>query len=155
MKNIILLPLLLLILLSCQDGPRAAFNEEFTPIPVKNEIPIEKLIGKYVLDNDSKKRYNISDKEAITLNIQKNKKLIANNYVDAKTWKLKNEKVELPYYYYHSNEIGTNIDCPELNNGGVIGLYYRKKDSAITLYVYTRPLPGQEHGDYLRYIKVK
>ena len=56
---------------------------------------------------------------------------------------------------YTFNEIGTNIDCPELNNGGVIGLYYRKKDSAITLYVYTRPLPGQEHGDYLRYIKVK
>ncbi|WDT67295.1 hypothetical protein [Cloacibacterium sp. TD35] len=156
MKNIILLLFLLLSLLNCQDGPKAAFNDEFVPIALTMKIPIEKLVGKYVLDNDSKKRYNISDKGFIMLDIQKNKKIIANKYLDVKTWKLKNEKMKFSYYYYYySDKIGTNIGCPELNDGGVINLYYRKKDSAIVLYVYTHPLKGQEHGDYLRYIKVK
>ncbi|WDT67294.1 hypothetical protein [Cloacibacterium sp. TD35] len=152
MKNIILLSLLL-SLLSCQDGPKAAFNENFEDRGYSG-LPFEKIIGFYKLDNDSKKRYKIPKEIDLTLEIQPDKKLIANNYVDAKTWLISNKKLESTLFYANDDK-RIYMSCYKLNKGGGIELYYRKKDSVITLYVYTPPLKGQEHGDYLRYIKVK
>ncbi|WP_143882835.1 hypothetical protein [Chryseobacterium binzhouense] len=150
-----LIPFLSLLLLSnCQDGPKAAFNEEFVPILNNKDIPFQKFVGIYELDEDSKKRFGIPIQTSLTLNVKLDKTFTANNYVDAKTWKLKKEMLS-SFFYYYSGEDGVSISSPELTDGGVINIYSRKKDSALTLYLYIRPLKGQEHGDYLRYIKVK
>jgi hypothetical protein len=142
-----------LLLLSCQDGPKAAFNEEFVMADQRKAIPFEDIVGFYQLDNDSKKRYNISQETNLTLDIKLNKNFVANNYLDSKTWKLNNKELRSFFYYYSGND-GTSLSCPVLTNGGV-DIYYRKKDGVLTLYVYTPSLKGQENGDYLRYIKVK
>lgn len=156
-KKLILF-LSLLLLSNCQDGPRAVFNEEFVRANPKKELPFEKLIGEYILDKDSKRRYTITYNDTIKLTIKKDSTFIAENYLDYKTDSLRLKKLEGKLLYTNKfKESFLNFRSRDIdfNGGGGFEIYYRKKDSVLALYVYTQPLKGQEHGDYLRYIKVK
>jgi hypothetical protein len=75
MKNLFLL-IFILSIVSCQDGPRAVFNEEFVKVNPKTELPFEKLIGEYGLDNDSKRRYGITNNDSVKLIIKKDSVLL-------------------------------------------------------------------------------
>lgn len=159
MKKIFLY-IITLTLFACQDGPKAAFNEEFVQVNPKKELPLTKLIGEYQLDNDSKKRYGIKDSCTFLLKIN-DSEIYCNRYINIKTRKIeRKEKKYLMYYVnnfkdqYPSNFIGVR-DATKENFYSDIAVYWRKKDSLLALYIYTPPLKGQEHGDYLRYIKVK
>lgn len=146
--------MIILFLLSCGDGgSKAIFNEEFIEANPTKKIPFEKLVGFYKLDDDSKKRYRILKNIDLTLAIYPDKKYVANNYINSKNWNLEEKELK-NFFYYYSDVDGTSISSPALTNGG-ISIYFRKKDSAIALYVYTPPIKGQEYGDYLRYIKVE
>lgn len=144
---------------SCQDGPKAAFNEEFTRVDPKKELPFEDLIGKYNLDNDSKRRYGIQDSTDYSIQIDENN-IRANKYIDTKTRDIKQGIQKKLYYINDYTEANPSVFIGVRNHQkdnfySDIEIYYRKKDSALALYIYTPPLKGQEHGDYLRYIKVK
>ncbi|WP_143882836.1 hypothetical protein [Chryseobacterium binzhouense] len=154
-----LIPFLSLLLLSnCQDGPKAAFNEEFVKANLNKELPFEKLVGKYQLDEDSKKRYKIICNDSILLTVRNDSTFVAENYLDYKTDSLRLKKLEGKLLYTNKfKESFLNFRSRDLdfNGGGGFEIYYRKKDSVLALYIYTPPIKGQEHGDYLRYIKVK
>ncbi len=152
MKKIFLI-IIAILLLGCEDGPKAVFNEDFEAVGSRTAIPFENIVGIYKLDRDSKIRYNLPLNKELILDIKVDKSLIANDYLDS-TWKLANKELKSVLLYYSTNT-GTTISCPELQNGGGIDLYHRKSDNRIALYIYTPPLKGQEHGDYLRYIKEK
>lgn len=155
----ILLPFLaLMLLLNCQDGPKAAFDEEFVRANPKKELPFEKLIGEYKLDNDSKRRYKINSTDVLRLIVKKDSTFVAENYLDYKTDNLLLKNFEGKLLYTNKFKESFLYLRPRDNNfngGGGFEIYYRKKDSVLALYVYTPPLKGQEHGDYLRYIKEK
>lgn len=159
MKNIILL-LLLLSILSCQDGPRAVFNDEFIEVKANSELSFKKLVGKYELDDDSKKRFNINQEKILNLSISKDSSFIAENFIDHKSWKLLSNKFKGNLLYTNNYKekppfLFLRPANNEFNGGGSFDIYYRKKDSLLAIYVYMPPLKGKEHGDYLRYIKVK
>lgn len=143
-----------ILLLGCSDGPKATFNDEFEIADSRIVIPFETIAGIYKLDNDSKIRYSLPLDVNLTLDIKPNKTFVANNYVNAKTWKLTNKELK-SFFYYLSDGNTLSISCPTLNDNSIINLYHRMSDNRIALYVYTPPLKGEESGDYLRYIKVK
>jgi len=150
--------LALMLLLNCQDGPKAAFNEEFVKASPNKELPFENLIGEYHLDVDSKIRYNINSTDTLRLIVKKDSTFVALNYVDYKTDSLQLKKFEGKLLYtnkFKESFLNFRSKGIDFNGGGGIEIYYRKKDSIIVLYVYTPPLKGQENGDYLRYIKMK
>jgi len=160
-----LIPFLSLLLLSnCQDGPRAVFNEEFVRANPKKELPFEKLIGEYQLDNDSKRRYKINSTDTIKLLVKKDSTFVAENYIDYKTDSLKLKKLKGRLSYVNNFKDSFMYLQPNDNNfigGGGFEIYYRKKDSVIALYVYTPFIPATKEnnmkfreGDYLRYIKI-
>lgn len=153
----ILLPFLfLMLLLNCQDGPKAAFNEEFEIVRPQTKIPYSKLIGTYILDIDSKNRYNIQDSVKMSLQLKKDTSLIVNNFIDVDNRSLLNRKVKSKLYYINDYQsIYLGLFNKEISRSGAIEIYYRKKDNVMALYIYTLPLKGQDNGDYLRYIKVK
>jgi len=163
MKNLI--ALLLLILVSCQDGSVAAYNEEYTMLDESKDLPFSKLIGKYKLDKDSKMRYNIPDSLDfyIELGIKNGKDtfLSANRYVNPI------DRTIVDNFYYNNKVLYLNdfkTLSPSNNDflgGGGIKIYTRKKDNKLALYAYTPFVPATEkngmqykEGDYLRYIKV-
>lgn len=160
-----LLPFLILMLLSsCQDGPKAAFDEEFVKANPKKELSFEKLVGEYHLDEDSKKRYKINYNDTIKLTIEKDSTFIVENYLDYKTDTLKLRKSEGKLLYTNNFKESLLYLRPKDNNfigGGGFEIYYRKKDSVIALYVFTPFIPATKEnnykyreGDYLRYIKL-
>ncbi len=147
-----------MLLLNCQDGPKAAFNEEFVRANPNKELPFEKLMGEYQLDNDSKRRYKINITDTIKLIVKKDSTFIAENYLDYKTNSLQLKKLEGKLLYtnkFKESFLNFRSKGIDFNGGGGFEIYYRKKDSVLALYVYTPPLKGQEHGDYLRYIKIE
>ncbi|HCC93744.1 MAG TPA: hypothetical protein DEQ26_05370, partial [Flavobacteriaceae bacterium] len=85
-KKITNLLALLILIISCQDGSPAAYNEEYIMFDKSKDLPFSKLIGKYKLDKDSKIRYNIPDSLDfyIELGIKNGKDtfLSANRYVN-------------------------------------------------------------------------
>lgn len=157
MKNIFLL-LSLLSLFFCKEGPEAALNEDFEYVDASKPLPFEKLVGLYKLDEDSKKRYNIPLDLDLTLDIKIDKTFVANNYLEPKTHQLHNKNL-ISFFYYHNDYKEKHPTISIFSDESVffnnINIYYRKKDSVLALYIYTPPPKGQEHGDYLRYIKVK
>ncbi len=151
--------MIILSLLSCQDGPKAAFNEEFLSANPQNELSFKKLIGEYKLDKDSKKRYGITDSISYYLDIKDNE-IITNKFINTKTREIEDGLKKNIYYVNNYKEKSPSIFIGVRNHEkdnfySDIAIYYRKKDSLLALYIYTPPLKGQEHGDYLRYIKVK
>lgn len=152
----ILLPFLfLMLLLNCQDGPKAAFNEEFENVSPKTKLPYSKLTGIYILDNDSKRRFNIKDTVKMSLQVKKDTSLLVNNFITLNDRSLLNKNLQSKLYYINDFEsIYLGLFNKEISSSGSIKIYSRKKDSALTLYIYISPLKGQEHGDYLRYIKI-
>lgn len=84
MKNY-LSSFLLLGVINCQDGPKAALNENFIYVDASKPLPFDKIAGVYLLDGDSKKRYNIKNEVNLKLEIEPNKNFIAYNYIDPKT----------------------------------------------------------------------
>ncbi|WP_099765966.1 hypothetical protein [Chryseobacterium sp. 52] len=145
-----------LYLLSCQDGPRAALNENFESANPKVKLPYSDLIGGYVLDDDSKKRFNIKDTAKMDLQIKKDTSLVVNNHLALNDRSLLNKSLQSKLYYINDLEsIYLGLFNHEISSSGRLGIYYRKSDKTWALYVYFKPLKGQEHGDYLRYIKVK
>lgn len=163
MKKLFLI--IMLSLLSCMDGPRVVFDENFIQADSKKELPFEKLVGEYNLDDDSKSRYGITYKDSVKIAINKDSTFIAANYLDYKTntLVLKKFKGELLYRNNFKESIMYLKSKDDKFNGwGEIDIYYRKKDSVITLYVSTPFIPATKEnnhkyreGDYLRYIKVK
>ncbi|REC40004.1 MULTISPECIES: hypothetical protein [Chryseobacterium] len=164
MKNLFLL-IFILSIVSCQDGPRAVFNEEFVKVNPKTELPFEKLIGEYGLDNDSKRRYGITNNDSVKLIIKKDSSFIAENYLDYKADSLLLKIYNGKLIYTNDFKDSFLYLRPKDNNfigGGSFDIYYRKKDSVFVLYVYTPFIPATKEnnmkyreGDYLRYIKVK
>lgn len=145
-----------MLLLNCQEGPKAALNEEFENVNPKTKIPYSKLIGTYILDIDSKKRYNIQDSVKMSLELKKDTSLIVNNFIDVDDRSLLNRKVKSKLYYINDYQaIYLGLFNREISKSGSIEVYYRKRDNVFVLYIYTLPLKGQDNGDYLRYIKVK
>ncbi|WP_223558703.1 hypothetical protein [Chryseobacterium lathyri] len=141
---------------SCMDGPRAAFNNEFERANPKVKLPYSNLIGMYVLDDDSKKRFHIQDTVKMDLQIKKDTSLVVNNYLDLNDRSLLNKSLQSKLYYINDFEsIYLGLFNHKISSSGSLGIYYRKKDRLLALYIYISPLKGQEHGDYLRYIKVK
>ncbi|KUJ57069.1 hypothetical protein AR686_05225 [Chryseobacterium aquaticum subsp. greenlandense] len=150
--------------MNCQDGPRAAFNEEFVRANPKNKLPFEKLVGEYILDEDSKSRYKITYNDTIKLTIKKDSTFIAENYLDYKTDSLQLKKLKGRLSYINNFKDSFMYLQPNDNNfigGGGFEIFYRKKDSVIALYVYTPFIPATKEnnmkyreGDYLRYIKI-
>ncbi|PIF44410.1 hypothetical protein CLU96_1377 [Chryseobacterium sp. 52] len=164
MKRLFLF-IIILSLLSCQDGPRAAFNDEFVKADPKKEFPFEKLVGEYQLDNDSKKRYKITHNDTIKLTIKKDSTFIAENYLDYKTDSLLLTRFKGKLSYTNNFKESFMYLRPrndKFNKGGGFEIYYRKKDNILALYVYTPMIPASKEnnmkyreGDYLRYVKVK
>jgi len=73
-------------------------------------------------------------------------------------------KKKWTYIYIHNPQNNTDNYFIELNelNAKTTQLYFRKKDSAIALYILTPFIPANKENsfqykeaDYLRYIKVK
>lgn len=153
----ILLPfLLLMLLLNCQDGPRAAFNEEFEISNPKVKLPYSNFVGMYMLDDDSKKRFHIQDTVKMTLQIKKDTGLVVNNYIALDNWSVLNKSLHSKLYYINDlQSIYLGLFDPNISSSGRFDIYYRKSDSTLALYAYIKPLKGQEHGDYLRYIKIE
>lgn len=157
--------LALMLLLNCQDGPKAAFNEEFVKASPNKELPFENLIGEYHLDVDSKKRYKINYNDTIKLIVKKDSAFVAENYVDYKTDSLQLKKLKGKLSYVNNFKDSFMYLQPNDNNftgGGGFEIYYRRKDSVIALYVFTPFIPATKEnnykyreGDYLRYIKMK
>lgn len=164
MKRVFLFTILF-FLFSCQDGPRAAFNEEFEKVNPKIYLPFEKLVGEYSLDNDSKKRYKIAYNDSIKLIIKADSSFIAENYLDYKTNTLLLKKIKGKLLYrndFKDSYLDLRPRSDKFNGWGGFEIYYRKKDSVIALYVSTPFIPATKEnnmkyreGDYLRYIKVK
>jgi len=161
-----LIPFLSLLLLSnCQDGPKAAFTEEFVKANPNKELSFEKLVGKYQLDEDSKKRYKIICNDSILLTVKNDSTFVAENYLDYKTdsLKLTNFKGKLLYINnYKDSFMYLQPEDNSFNGGGGFEIYYRRKDSVIAFYVYTPFIPATKEnnmkyreGDYLRYIRIK
>ncbi|MDR2205195.1 MAG: hypothetical protein LBE36_03435 [Flavobacteriaceae bacterium] len=159
MKKIILLFAVTLLVLDCQDGPKAMFSEEFALMDTRTPLPFNNLVGVYELDSDSKIRYNISKSENLTITIKKDTTFLANKYLDLSNHSIIDSNLISKIYYidgYWDNSntyIGLFTD--KFCSSGSLDIYYRKKDNVFALYAYTKSLEGQEHGDYLRYIKVK
>ncbi len=150
----------MLYILSCQDGPKGALNESFVAVNPKMKLPYSKLVGTYVLDNDSKQRFKIQDSVQMNLEIKKDTSLFLNNYIAIDNRSLLNKSVKSKLYYINNfNEkspmLYLGVFNKEITSSGALQLYYRNSDKEITLYVYIKPLKGDEYGDYLRYIKVK
>jgi len=144
-----------MLLLNCQDGPKAALNEEFERNNPKAKLPYSNLVGTYVLDDDSKKRFHIQDTVKMTMQIKKDTSLVLNNYITLNNWSVLNKSLHSKLYYINDlQSIYLGLFNPNISSSGSLDIYYRKSDSALALYAYIRPLKGQEHGDYLRYIKV-
>lgn len=163
--------LLLIIFLafanSCIDGPQATFDSKFVQANPKKELPFNKLVGIYELDKDSKKRYKISDTLNFFIEIKKDTSFISKNHID-----YKDRKTKYGIFKYKAGYINNfkdnqpslflNTFSKEFNGNGTIDIFYRKKDSAIALYVLTPFIPANKENnfqykeaDYLRYIKVK
>lgn len=163
MKNLI--ALFLLILVSCQDGPKATYNENFVSCyEIQHEVSINDLIGKYELDKDSKIRYNIPDSLDFHIELGINKKkdafLYANQYVSAIDRSIIDKKVNSIIHYDKSDKLIRTKD-KGINNSNYIFIYMSVKDSSLALYAYTPLVPATEkngmqykEGDYLRYIKI-
>ncbi|MCY0968759.1 hypothetical protein [Chryseobacterium wangxinyae] len=160
-----LLPFLILILLlSCQDGPKAAFNEEFVKVNPKKELPFEKLVGEYQLDEDSKRRYKINYNHTLKLTVKKDSTFVAENFLDYKTDSLQLKRLEGKLSYTNDFKDSFMYLQPTDSNfigGGGFEIYCRKKDNVLALYVYTPFIPATKEnnmkyreGDYLRYIKI-
>lgn len=157
--------IIILFLLSCQDGSKAVFNEEFVQLDPKKEFPFENLVGDYNLDKDSKVRYKIKYDDSMKITIKKDSTFIAENYLDYKTDSLLLKKITGKLIYTNNFKDSFLYLRPKDNlfiGGGGIDIYYRRKDSVIALYVYTPFIPATKEnnmkyrdGDYLRYIKVK
>ncbi|PIF44411.1 hypothetical protein CLU96_1378 [Chryseobacterium sp. 52] len=156
MKRLFLF-IIMLSLLSCQDGPKAAFNEEFEKVNPRVELSFDKLIGSYELDNDSKQRFKINDSIKYHIKITKDTSIVAEPFINLTTNKNIREKKGKLFYIndYRKKPYSLYLDSKDGDWNNNINIYYRKKDSLLALYIYTPPLKGQEHGDYLRYIKVK
>ena len=155
MKKIFLY-IIAVVVLSCQDGPKAALNEEFERKDPKVKLPYSNLVGIYILDDDSKTRFQIQDTLNMTLQIKKDTSLVVNNYIALNNWNVLNKSLHSKLYYINDLEsIYLGLFNPNISNSGSLDIYYRKSDSTLALYAYIKPLKGHEHGDYLRYIKVK
>ena len=157
LKNIILLSLLITTLLSCDFGPKGALNEEFEEFDRTKELPYNKLIGKYQLDKDSKKRYFINDSINFNIQLKADTTIVAYPFLNSNRDILYTKKTGNLFYIndYKTPPFPFFLDSKNDKWNNNILIYYKKKDSTLALYVYTPPLKGQEHGDYLRYIKVK
>ncbi len=162
-NNIIYLLIVASFLVSCWDFVPA--DDYFIQADPTEELPFEKLVGKYELDKDSKKRYNILDSINLTLEIEKDSAYTAFNYINPKNGALVYGKIKDTFDYtndYRDKQPNLYLYSYKLNKGGVIDIYYRKKDRAITLYVLTPFVPATKENnmqykesDYLRYIKIK
>ncbi|WP_028122123.1 hypothetical protein [Epilithonimonas tenax] len=167
MRNIILSGLLITTLLSCDFGPKGALNEDFEEFDRTKDLPFRELIGEYELDKDSKKRYNISDTANLRINIVKDTSFIVRNIVNYKDRTIIYNKTKYKTGYVNNYKdkhpsLFFNLFSKDFNGGGTINLYYRKRDSAIALYIYTPVVEATKEnnmqyieGDYLRYIKIK
>lgn len=163
----ILIALLLLLLNYCTDGSQAPFNKNFERANPKKELPFNKLIGTYELDEDSKKRYGINDSLGFFIDIKKDTTFISKNIIDYKDRKTKYGVFKFRAGYinnFKDNQpsLFLNTFTNEFNGNGTIDIYYRKKDSAIALYIFTPMVEATKEnnmkyieGDYLRYIKIK
>ncbi|MEC5158881.1 hypothetical protein [Chryseobacterium sp. MP_3.2] len=56
--------------------------DNFIPADPSEELPFEKLVGKYELDANSKKRYNIPYKINLALEIEKDTTLVTEKYIN-------------------------------------------------------------------------
>ena len=167
MKKIFLISSLITTLLSCDFGPKGALNEEFEEYDRRKELPFSNLIGKYELDDDSKKRYSINDTTHLIINIEKDTSFIVQNMVNYKDRKILygNYKYKAGYINNYKDKhpsLFFSLFKQDFNGGGTINFYYRKKDSVIALYIYTPVVEATKEnnmkyieGDYIRYIKVK
>jgi len=162
MKNLI--ALFLLILICCQDGPPARYNEDFIEFDRKKELPFSKLIDKYKLDKDSKIRYNIPDSLDFYIELGINKKkdtfLYANQYVSSIDRSIIDKKVNSIIHYDKTDKLIRTKD-EGINNSDYVYIYLRTSDNILTLYVRTRFVPATKGNnmqykeiDYLRYIKM-
>jgi hypothetical protein len=155
MKKLVVI-ITLIFLFSCQDGPKAAFDENFERANPKVKLLYPDLIGTYVLDDDSKKRFEIQDTVNMDLQIKKDTSLFVNNYIDLTNRSLLNKRLESKLYYVNDfQSIYLGLFNHKISTSGAIDIYYRVNDKRLTLCIYVSPLKEQEHGDYLRYIKVK
>ena len=164
MKNLI--ALLLLILVSCQDGPKATYNEDFVSCyEIQYEVSINDLIGKYELDKDSKIRYNIPDSLdfyiELGINNKKDTFISANRYINPKDRTIIDKKFSNKALYINESKSLRPFNNNDFLGGGIISIYINKKDNKLALYAYTPFVPTTEkngmqykEGDYLRYIKV-
>lgn len=153
-KNIIIF--IFLSLINCQEGPKAALDENFVEANPKVVLPYPDLIGTYLLDEDSKKRFQLQDSIQMNLEIKKDTSVIFNNYISLDERSLLNKKLKSKIYYINDfTSIYLGLFNKEITTAGSLAIYYRKSDNKLALYAYIKPLQGQEHGDYLRYIKVK
>lgn len=142
---------------SCQDGPKAVFNEKYTQFNPKNELAFSKLVGEYILDNDSKLRYKIEDSFSYSIELKRDTTIIANPFIDPSDNKIFKQKKGKLFYIndFKNKPYAFYLDSKDGNWNNNIKIYSRNKDSALALYIYTPPMKGQNNGDYLRYIKVK
>ncbi len=134
---------------------------------LKKELPFEKLVGIYELDKNSKSRYNIKDSINLKIEIKKDTTFFTEKYISPFNRKIEFKELKSKLFYinnYKENNpiIDLSLANQEFTNGGVIDVYYRKKDSAIALLVLTPMVPATKENnmkyieaDYLRYIKVK
>lgn len=167
MKNLILL--FFTIFYSCSNSSSPiVLDNRFNKIDPSKEFAFSKLVGKYELDSISKKRFNFPINKSIIIEIHSDTTITANDYINIDTRKLKGKKFRNKLFYINNFKENYPImdlsvsTKPYFNEGGDIGIYYRKKDSILALYVYLPFVPATKEnnmkyleGDYLRYIKIK
>ncbi len=167
MKKIIILITTFLLLLGCQDGPKAAFNDGFVRADPTKKLPFEKLVGVYKLDDDSKKRYKINDSISFKIILDETS-ISTNKYISLTNRNIINKTINRKFYYFNNyKEKNGSLFISVYNNKGDdfynnIDIYYRKKDNVIGIYIYTPFIEASKEnnmqfreGDYLRYIKEK
>ncbi|MPS74768.1 MAG: hypothetical protein E2590_16665 [Chryseobacterium sp.] len=163
MFKIYLIGSIITTLVSCDYGPKATLNNDFVAYPSNKSINLKKLAGTYELDDISKRKYNIESNQNLLIQINADSSFLANKYIDNITGKAIEQKKN-GHIYIHNPQNSTDNYFIELNelNAKTTQLYFRKKDSAIALYVLTPFIPASKENnfqykdaDYLRYIQVK
>lgn len=148
------------------DGSQTPFDNNFTQADPKKELPFEKLVGTYELDEDSKMRYQIKDTSNFTIEIKRDTTFFTEKYISPFNRKIENKEINSKLFYINdyaekNPSLSLSVSGNQFNNYGSIRIYYRKKDSAIALLVLTPPVEITKdnntyiEADYLRYIKVK
>lgn len=169
MKEKIICTVFFLILVSCSNhSSPIILNEDFEKINKENKINFSELIGKYELDSISKERFKIPQETIINIELRSDTIIIANDYIDITTGKLKGEKFSnklFNIYNFNENYLINDFSIankPFFNGGGNIEIYKHKKDGTIALYVFIPFIPATtennmqyRESDYLRYIKTE